>query len=290
MTRGAADPLHNFQPRRRIRPGDGGRRVGLVRAGAEQHGQAEHAPLHAVSVWNVGLVILPLRPGVQPAPMVKVPRPSSLREDVASGTVALRSCSIRVRLTLPLFLLAATTACTPATNDTGAAFTGSGQVIAMSGGDGGPGNACFSCHGLNGEGDGVSVPRLAGLDAGYLQKQMEDYANDVRQDTVMSQVAGWLDDDDRRAVSAWYASLPPTSAPTSPTAAPAIYLRGAPRRGVTACASCHGVAGEGLGAANPAIAAQPAAYTIDQLNRWKTAKRRNDPRGVMADAVAGLTA
>lgn len=194
-----------------------------------------------------------------------------------------------MRLSLPLLLLA-TAACTPSTNETGAAFTETGQIIAMGGGEGGPGNACFSCHGLEGEGDGVSVPRLAGLDAGYLQKQMEDYAKDVRQDPVMTQVARWLDDRDRRAVSEYYASLPVPAAPavaSGPT--PAIYMQGAPGRGIQACASCHGVAGEGIGAANPAIAAQPAAYTIDQLERWRTAKRRNDPRGVMADAVANLT-
>ncbi len=217
--------------------------------------------------------------------MAKVPRVI-----VASGTVSAAPCSIRVhRLTLPLLLLA-TSACTPATNDTGAAFTQTGQIIAMGGGEGGPGNACFSCHGLNGEGDGVSVPRLAGLDAGYVQKQMEDYARDVRQDPIMTQVARWLDDRDRRAVSEYYASLPLTPQPAIASGPPpAIYMVGAPGRGVQACASCHGIAGEGIGSANPAIAAQPAAYTIDQLKRWKTAKRRNDPRGVMADAVANLT-
>ena len=205
-----------------------------------------------------------------------------------SGTVGVGLCSVRVRALL--LLLLAPAACSPSTNETGAAFTQTGQVIAMSGGEGGAANACFSCHGLDGEGDGVSVPRLAGLDAGYLQKQMEDYANDVRQDPVMKQVARWLDDGDRRAVSEWYASLPaPTTSDVS-RPAPAIYLAGAPSRGVAACASCHGADGRGVGSGNPAIAAQPAAYTLDQLNRWKTAKRRNDPRGVMAEAVAGLTA
>lgn len=113
-----------------------------------------------------------------------------------------RPCSIRVRAFLPFLLVA--TACSPQgsppSNETGAAFTRTGQVIAMGGGEGGAANACFSCHGLDGAGDGVSTPRLAGLDAGYLQKQMEDYANDVRQDAVMTQVARWLDDGDRRAV------------------------------------------------------------------------------------------
>ena len=189
-----------------------------------------------------------------------------------------------------LLLLLATAACSPRTNETGAAFTRTGQVIAMSGGEGGAANACFSCHGLDGAGDGVSVPRLSGLHAGYLQKQMEDYANDLRQDTVMTEVARWLDDGDRRAVSAWYASLPAPAMTGAAGPAPAIYLTGDPTRNVAACASCHGVDGLGVGSGNPAIAAQPAAYTIEQIRRWKTAERRNDPRGMMAEAVAGLTA
>lgn len=199
----------------------------------------------------------------------------------------MRLCSIRVRALL--FIPLTVAACSPPTNETGAAFTRTGQIIAMSGGEGGAANACFSCHGLEGEGDGVSVPRLAGMDAGYLQKQMDDYTNGVRQDPIMTEVARWLDDGDRRAVSAWYASLPAPAVTGAARTAPAIYLRGDPARGVAACASCHGVDGLGVGSGNPAIAAQPAAYTIEQIRRWKTAERRNDPRGVMADAVAGLT-
>ena len=172
----------------------------------------------------------------------------------------------------------------------GAAFTETGQIIAMGGGEGGQANACFSCHGLEGEGDGVSVPRLAGLDAGYLQKQMEDYAKDVRQDVVMKVVARWLDDGDRRAVAQFYADMParPSRGPAGPP--PALYLTGDASRGVASCASCHGADGLGVGFGNPAIAGQPAAYTVDQLHRWQERKRRNDPRGVMTDAVKNLTA
>lgn len=194
-----------------------------------------------------------------------------------------------MRLIPALLALTALTACSPASNDTGAAFTATGEIIAMGGGEGGPANACFSCHGLDGGGDGVSVPRLAGLDAGYLQKQLSDYAEDRRADPVMTPIARWLDDGDQRAVAARYAAMPPPPSTPRAAAPPDIYLNGAPARGVTACASCHGADGQGLGAGNPAISGQPAAYTLEQLRRWKTAKRRNDPRGVMADAVAGLS-
>lgn len=194
-----------------------------------------------------------------------------------------------MRLVSVILALAAAAACTPATNRTGEAFTADGELIAMSGGEGGPGNACFSCHGLDGAGDGVSVPRLAGLDAGYLLKQLSDYADSRRADPVMTPIASWLDDEDQRAVAAWYASMPPPAGPDSTPPPPDIYLAGDPARRVAACASCHGVDGRGLGPGNPAIAGQPAAYTLDQLQRWKKAQRRNDPRSVMTDAAAGLT-
>lgn len=190
---------------------------------------------------------------------------------------------------IPVLLVLAAAGCSPASNRTGEAFTASGEIIAMSGGEGGAANACFSCHGLDGAGDGVSVPRLAGLDAGYLQKQLADYALETRPDAVMSPIARWLDDEDQRAVAAFYAAMPAPTPTRSASAPPALWLTGAPERGVAACASCHGADGQGIGAGNPAVAGQPAAYTLDQLRRWKRAERRNDPRNVMAGAVAGLT-
>ena len=225
--------------------------------------------------------ILPLS-GIKPAPSVTVPVAEPQRS---------AGWWFRVRPILAaIALAAAAAACTPATNRTGEAFTANGEIIALGGGEGGPANACFSCHGLDGGGDGVSVPRLAGLEAGYLQKQLEDYANEVRADEVMGPIAQWLDDGDRRAVAAWYAGLPPPSGTgRAARPAPVLYRNGAPDRGVIACASCHGPDGQGVGQGNPAISGQPAAYTLEQLRRWKRAERRNDPRGVMADAVAGLT-
>jgi cytochrome c553 len=181
-----------------------------------------------------------------------------------------------------LFLVAAGLAgCHPVADRTGAAFGATGELVALSGGGGGAANACFTCHGLAGQGDGASVPRLAGLDGGYLQKQMEDYASGLRADEVMGAIARRLAPDERRAVAAWYAGRPVPLVLAGPMkTAPAAYA---------ACIDCHGAAGEGRGAANPALAGQPAAYTLQQLRRWKTAERRNDPRGVMTAAVAPLS-
>lgn len=179
--------------------------------------------------------------------------------------------------------------CSPAAPDAGQAFKSSGEVIALGGGDGGAKQACFICHGLDGSGDGVSAPRLAGLDAGYLQKQLEDYATQLRPDGVMTSIAKRLDQNDRRAVAAYYAAMPHRSGSAAPTAAPAAYFADDAEGGVPSCASCHGEAGEGLGPGNPALAGQPSAYTLDQLRRWRKAERRNDPRGVMMAAASRLT-
>ena len=186
-------------------------------------------------------------------------------------------------------MLLAVGGCGLPSNETGAALGRTGELVAMSGGDGGAKNACFTCHGLDGAGDGAAIPRLAGLDAGYLQKQIEDYASDIRHDATMTPIAAKLDQGQRRAVAAFYAQMasPVAAGPASPP--PPVWLRGDPSRGVQACATCHGPTGLGVGPGNPALTGQPAAYTIEQIRRWKTAERRNDPRGVMTMAVAGLT-
>ncbi len=163
----------------------------------------------------------------------------------------------------------------------GAAFSATGQLIALSGGDGGAANACFTCHGAQGQGDGGATPRLAGHSAGYLEKQLADYATELRPDAVMAPIAKRLNDTDRRAVSAYYAALTVPAAVQPALPAPARYAAD--------CAACHGGDGEGIGPANPALAGQPARYILEQLRRFSHAERRNDPRGVMSASAAALS-
>lgn len=192
---------------------------------------------------------------------------------------------------LPLMLIAAALSggCQPVGEAPGEAFTATGELVALSGGDGGAANACFTCHGQRGEGDGVSTPRLAGLPLGYLQKQLDDYAAQLRPDPIMTPIARRLDREDRRAVAAYYAAMPAPATGGTLSPAPGLYRAGDPARGLVACAACHGDTGQGVGAGNPALAGQPAAYLLEQLSRWSRAERRNDPREVMMAAVAPLT-
>ncbi|HYD71570.1 MAG TPA: c-type cytochrome [Candidatus Binatia bacterium] len=162
----------------------------------------------------------------------------------------------------------------------------SGEAIAFGAGPSGARNACFTCHGLAGEGAGAS-PRLAGLEAGYLTKQLFDYASGERSDPVMGPIARAMSDRDRRAVAHYYAARAPL--PALVTAPPHVYAQGDAARGLRACADCHGAQGRGRGPGNPALAGQPAAYTIEQLRRWKFGERRNDPRNVMSPIARALT-
>jgi cytochrome c553 len=130
-----------------------------------------------------------------------------------------------------------------------------GQLVAVGGGPGGAGAACFSCHGLQGQGDaGGAFPRLAGLDAHYLAKQLDDYAFGARADAVMAPISQQLSEADRQSVALYYAGLSP-QAPQAGAAAGAdarliqrgaiLYAQGSAEHGIQACANCHGPGGRG---------------------------------------------
>lgn len=157
------------------------------------------------------------------------------------------------------------------------------------GGPGGPQDACFVCHGLKGEGDGAA-PRLAGQSAGYLLKQMEDYSARWRDHSQMSAISARLSDADRVAAAHYYASLEDPAGLMRPAASGwRLFLDGDQARGLPPCARCHGVRGDGVGLANPALAGQTAIYVETQLRAWKTSQRRNDPQDTMGAIARRLT-
>lgn len=187
-------------------------------------------------------------------------------------------------------MASAAAACSPPHADVPEQFGTSGELIAMSGAGAGSENACFTCHGLDGGGDGAGVPRLAGLDAGYLQHQMEAFADGRRKNPSMRWIARQLSASERLMVSQYYAGLewdPP--APARPPSAPALFLAGDPSRDIPPCASCHGVDGLGIGSGIPPLAGQPRLYLAEQLHAWRRGERRSDPDDVMLEIARSLT-
>lgn len=188
--------------------------------------------------------------------------------------------------------VSALSGCMAASTESTDRFAATGELIALSGAEAGAGNACIGCHGTKGEGDGGFTPRLAGLDAGYLERQMIAYADGRREHAQMGYIARKLAPAERRAVSAHYAAMPFAPEPAVArvgTDIARLYDRGDRARGLASCASCHGARGEGVGAANPALAGQPAGYLAAQLDHWRHSRRRNDPGDVMLAIAQRLT-
>jgi cytochrome c553 len=153
---------------------------------------------------------------------------------------------------------------------------------------------CMACHGVDGGGMAVNGnPRLAGLDAAYLQRQLDDFANGTRANPVMQPNAGALSEDERAALARYYSALPPPV--STAVAAPAdgdgakLATRGDWSRGLPACVQCHGPGGVGVGAAFPPLADQGAVYIASQLRAWQQGTRRNDPLQLMQHVAKRLT-
>jgi cytochrome c553 len=170
-------------------------------------------------------------------------------------------------------------------------------LVSQGNGHGAP--PCQSCHGADGGGQAATgVPRLAGLEAGYLRRQLDDYAGGTRANAVMQPIAKALSADERGTAAAYYARLPvPAKArATKPAAGPAedmgatLATRGRWSAQVPACEQCHGPGGVGVGENFPPLAGQPAAYIEAQLKAWQQGTRRNDPLGLMTHLSRALSA
>lgn len=155
---------------------------------------------------------------------------------------------------------------------------------------------CMACHGADGAGQAAAGnPRLAGLDAAYLQKQLDDFASGARSNPVMQPTATALSEDERHAMATYYSQLPlaakPATALPAPDSAGAVLAtRGDWSRGVPGCVQCHGPGGSGVGANFPPLAGQPASYIEAQLKAWQQGTRHNDPLQLMQHLSAALSA
>ncbi|SHF34695.1 Cytochrome c553 [Modicisalibacter ilicicola DSM 19980] len=153
--------------------------------------------------------------------------------------------------------------------------------------------ACASCHGDRGQG-AENVPRLAGLPAGYITKQLHDYANRRRLNDNMQYVVEGLTDDQMAALGRYYAEMEsPSSARPGLSGdldrGRELALQGDWSLDVPACYSCHGSSGWGVGQAFPALAGQHPSYTYNQLASWKSGRRANSPINLMHNVAMALS-
>lgn len=157
--------------------------------------------------------------------------------------------------------------------------------------------ACQACHGEDGGGTAAAgFPRLAGLDAGYIQQQLMNFRSGKRSHDVMQPIAKALSKKEIALIAAYYAALPvPASTPEGGEAAllskgEAIAKIGDWDHEIPACFQCHGPDGKGMGASFPAITGQSAMYISSQISAIKSGTRSNDPAGLMKSVSDKLLA
>ena len=138
---------------------------------------------------------------------------------------------------------------------------------------------CFICHGAEGESASPAFPRLAGQNAAYVKRQLQDYKSGRRKSSTMQPMVEDLNDVDFKALGVFFASRSTHVHAVEDYELAAvgryIYRRGNPDAGVAACASCHGEDAHGTETL-PRLAGQHMQYTVNQLKQFNKRERTND--------------
>ena len=150
---------------------------------------------------------------------------------------------------------------------------------------------CTACHQADGNGmnisGGESWPRLAGLDADYIYKQLTEFKGGKRVNASMPPFAMMLNDKQMKDLSVYYSQLPAGKAAGGGTNTELLAYgeklatKGDWDRYIVPCGTCHGPDNKGAGAHFPGIAGQHAGYIESQLVAWQNGKRDNDPQHLM---------
>ncbi len=147
---------------------------------------------------------------------------------------------------------------------------------------------CAICHGPTGVSRADS-PNLSGQYAAAVYKQLADFKTGARENAVMTPFAQPLSDQDMRDIAVYYAYLPrlPAYHPEQSPPPPDVVIYGAPTRGVAPCGACHGFIDNKPG--SPWLEGQSAAYIKEQLDAFRSGKRRNDSGGLMRTIAKQMT-
>jgi len=157
---------------------------------------------------------------------------------------------------------------------------------------------CVACHGADGNSAVSANPILAGQVPEYLAKQLHNFKSvdgkpAVRNNAIMAGMAAAVPDEEIANVAAWFASqkIKPAAAKDEKLIAlgQKIWRQGDFKKGVPACAGCHGPSGAGLPAQYPRLAGQYQEYTEAQLKAFRSEERANDPEKMMRTIAAKLS-
>jgi cytochrome c553 len=136
-------------------------------------------------------------------------------------------------------------------------------------------------------------PKLAGQQARYIVKELNDFKSGARVNAQMSPQAAPLSEQDMLDLAAYFSSQQQSGGTADPKAAKLgakLYRAGDAATGVPACSGCHTPTGGGLGLAKfPRLSGQHAQYVEQTLKYFRAGERANDPNGMMRGVAVNLT-
>lgn len=155
-----------------------------------------------------------------------------------------------------------------------------------------PNPLCAGCHNEDGNSAVPDFPKIAGLDAAYITKQITDFKKYKRVSEIMGPMAAQIQDSEIPTLAAYYSKQKRTVGVVTDANLAAkgrqIYEEGILATAVPACSGCHGEKGEGTDKF-PRLAGQHATYLAVQLANFKNVVRNNDARGVMRAIALRMT-
>jgi cytochrome c553 len=150
---------------------------------------------------------------------------------------------------------------------------------------------CAACHVADGSRGMPAYPILQGQHPEYLVKQLTEFKEGKRKNSIMNGMASTLTPADMANVAAFYSSKKAKNGvaknPELVTLGEKIYRGGIAKKSVPACAGCHGPNGAGMPAQFPRLSGQHAEYTKAQLTAFRQGERTNAP--MMASIAANLS-
>jgi cytochrome c553 len=152
---------------------------------------------------------------------------------------------------------------------------------------------CGACHGPTGSSINPEWPNLAGQGEAYIAQQLGSFKAGTRVNPLMTPMAAVLSDEDMKDLGAHFAQQTPAGGEADASnwkAGEKLYRGGDKERGIPACIACHGPQGRGNGPAKyPALRAQHAVYTFNQLKAFKDGSRKPSGNDVMQVVTERMT-
>lgn len=155
---------------------------------------------------------------------------------------------------------------------------------------------CAACHGMDGNSQVATWPKLAGQHEQYLVRQANLIKSGARLVPEMAGIIPGLSEQDIEDISAYFASQTNSGGVADESMielGERIYRAGNAESGVPACMACHGPAGEGNPLSGyPALSGQHSVYVAKTLTRFRAGDNwgeKDAPSQIMNGSAAELT-